>query len=96
MITLSGRAAQAIRARCAAAGAPPNVRVHLLGAGQPLAVELVLDTTDRPGDHLAAAHGVVVRLGRELAAGLEGHTLDAVPDDDPADPPRFVLLAPDD
>lgn len=93
MITVTEQATRAIRERCAAAGAPPSVRVHVLGGGQPLAVQLVPDTTHRPGDQLAAANGVVVRLGRELAAAVDRHHLDAWPGEDPHTL-RFVFTAP--
>lgn len=92
MITLSERAARAIRARCAEVGEAPSVRVHLLDGGQPLAVHLVPDAVHRSGDHVAAADGVVVLLGRELAAAVDDHVLDAWPGEDD-DGPRFVLTA---
>jgi Fe-S cluster assembly iron-binding protein IscA len=92
VITLSPRAARAIRARCADAGAAPSVRVHLLGGGAPLPVELVPDTAHRSGDRVAAADGVVVLLGRELADAVDGHVLDAWPGEEPR-APRFVLAA---
>ncbi len=93
VITVSEQATRAIRERCAAAGASPSVRVHVLGSGQPLAVTLVHDTTHRPGDQLAAADGVVVRVGRELAGAVDRHRLEAWPGEDP-DSLHFVFTDP--
>jgi hypothetical protein len=57
-----------------------------------LPVQLVPDPVHRAGDRVAAADGVVVLVGRELAAAVDDHVLDAWPGEDP-DAPRFVLTA---
>lgn len=91
MITATDQAVRGIHALAAEAGRAPCVRVRALGSGRPMPVRVAPETEHRPDDWvIASSDGVLVLVDRELAAAVDGHTLDLW-EGDGADGPRFVF-----